>query len=95
MCWKDTDNTEKEREGGGEGRRRYSDNTTNSMYPFLIHSFHSFIDIDNTKRDITRSKRPLHKDRACAVARTTTKTTTTNLGSVTWKLVGGTEVRGN
>lgn len=35
MCWKDTDNTEK----GGEGRRRYSDNTTNSMYPFLIHSF--------------------------------------------------------
>lgn len=38
MCWKDTDNTEKEREGGGEGRRRYSDNTTNSVYPFLIHS---------------------------------------------------------
>lgn len=89
MCWKDTDNTEKEGEGEGEGRRRYSDNTTNSMYPFLIHSFHSFIDIDNTKRDITRSKRPLHKDRACAVARTTIKTTTTNLGSVTWKLLGG------
>lgn len=91
MCWKDTDNTEK----GGEGRRRYSDNTTNSMYPFLIHSCHSFIDIDNTKRDITRSRKPLHKDRACAVARTTIKTTTTNLGSVTWKLLGGTEVRGN
>lgn len=92
MCWKDTDNTEK---GEREGRRRYSDNTTNSMYPFLIHSFHSSIDIDNTKRDITRSKKPLHKDRACAVARTTIKTTTTNLGSVTWKLLGGTEVRGN
>lgn len=74
-----------EREGGG----RYSDNTTNSMYPFLIHPCHSFIDIDNTKRDITRSKEPLHKDRACAVARTTIKTTTTNLGSVTWKLLGG------
>lgn len=85
MCWKDTENTEK----GGGGRRRYSDNSTNSMYPFFIHSFHSFIDIDNTKRDITRSRKPLHKDRACAVARTTTKTTTTNLGSVTWKLLGG------
>lgn len=34
MCWKDTDNTEKGGEGGGEGRRRYSDSTTNSMYPF-------------------------------------------------------------
>lgn len=32
MCWKDTDNTEKE--GEGEGRGRYSDNITNSMYPF-------------------------------------------------------------
>lgn len=87
------------RKGVGRERDEGGTRTTvlggNSMYPFLIHSFHSFIDIDNTKRDITRSRKPLHKDRACAVARTTTKTTTTNLGSVTWKLLGGTEVRGN
>lgn len=42
MCWKDTDNTEKEGEGEGEGRGRYSDNTTNSMYP-LFDPFIPFI----------------------------------------------------
>lgn len=34
MCWKDTDNTEKGGRERDEGRGRYSDNTTNSMYPF-------------------------------------------------------------